>query len=270
VRRALIGAAAAAVVVYSAFPLYWMLVSSVRHPRYLFATPSLVPGPFTLEYFVALWQVTDFPRYFANSLLVAGVTTLATLAIAAGMAYAVARWRSRTSRLVVLSMLYAYMLPPLLLAIPLFVMFTRIGLADTHAGLVVSHLTITLPLGVWLLWGFFKNFPVELEEAALVDGCSVPAMLLRITLPLSLPGLTTAGLFAFLLSWTDYTYALVMVSTDRLKTIPLGLATMMGAYDLRWGEMMAGGAIITLPILVLLVFLGRWFVAGMTVGALKG
>ena len=269
-RRALIGAAAAAVVVYSAFPLYWMLVSSVRHPRHLFATPTLAPGPFTLEYFTALWQVSDFPRYFANSLLVAGVTTLATLVIAAVMAYAVARWRSRTSRLVVLSMLYAYMLPPLLLAIPLFVMFTRIGLADTLAGLVVAHLTITLPLGVWLLWGFFKTFPVELEEAALVDGCSVPGMLLRITLPLSLPGLTTAGIFAFLLSWTDYTYSLMMVSTDRLKTVPLGLATMMGAYDLRWGEMMAGGVIITVPILVLFVFLGRWFIAGMTVGALKG
>jgi multiple sugar transport system permease protein len=162
------------------------------------------------------------------------------------------------------------MLPPLLLAIPLFIIFTWVGIADTLLALVVAHLTITLPLGVWLLWGFFKSFPVELEEAALVDGCSVPRMLWRITLPLSLPGLTTAGIFAFLLSWTDYTYAFIMVSTDAHKTVPLGLASMLGAYDIRWGEMMAGSVIITVPLLVLLAFLGRWFVSGLTAGAVKG
>jgi ABC-type glycerol-3-phosphate transport system permease component len=262
--------AAAAVALYSGFPVYWMLVSAVRDHRHLFAAPTLWPGPFSLESFANLLRVTDFPRYFANSLLVASVTTLVTLVVATFMAYAVARYRSRGSRVVVLTMLYAYMLPPLLLAIPLFILFSRIGLADTTLSLVISHLTITLPLGVWLLWGFFKTLPFELEEAALVDGASVPAMLWRVTLPLSLPGMTTAGLFAFLLSWTDYTYALMMISADARKTIPLGLAAMMGDYDLRWGEMMAGSVLISLPLLVILAFLSRWFVGGLTVGAVKG
>ncbi len=269
-RRVLLYVAAGAVAVYSGFPVYWMFVTSVRDPKHLFGPPALRPGPFTLEYFSALLGVTDFPRYFANSVIVAAATTLVTLVVSALMAYAVARSRSRGSRLVVLAMLYGYMLPPLLLAIPLFVMFTRVGLADTLVGLIISHLTITLPLGVWLLWGFFKNFPVELEEAALVDGCSLVGTLWRITLPLSLPGLATTGIFAFLLSWTDYTYALMMVSSDARKTVPLGLAAMMGSYDLRWGEMMAGSVIITVPLLLILAFLSRWFVGGMTAGALKG
>jgi ABC-type glycerol-3-phosphate transport system permease component len=269
-RRALVYLGAAAVAVYSGFPVYWMLVSAFRHHRHLFATPTLWPGPFTLESFANLLRVTDFPRYFANSVLVASATTAVTLAVSALMAYAVARYRSRWSRLVVHTMLYAYMLPPLLLAIPLFVIFSRLGLADTMLSLVISHLTLTLPLGVWLLWGFFKTFPVELEEAALVDGASVVAMLWRITLPLSLPGMATAGIFAFLLSWTDYTYALMMVSADARKTIPIGLAAMMGDYDLRWGEMMAGSVLVSVPLLVILAGLSRWFVGGLTVGAVKG
>jgi ABC-type glycerol-3-phosphate transport system permease component len=269
-RRALIYLAAVAVAAYSGFPVYWMLISALRHPRHLFAAPTLWPGPFSLESFSHLLLVTDFPRYFANSILVASATTLLTLAVSVLMAYAVARHRSRTSRLVVHAMLYAYMLPPLLLAIPLFVMLSVLGLADSMLSLVISHLTITLPLGVWLLWGFFKNFPVELEEAALVDGCSPVGMLWRVTLPLSLPGMATAGIFAFLLSWTDYTYALIMVSTDARKTVPLALASMLGAYDIRWGEMMAGSVLISVPLLVILAVLSRWFVAGLTVGAVKG
>lgn len=268
--RALLYLGAAAVAVYSGFPVYWMFVSAFRDPKSLFAAPRLMPGPFTLEYFHTLLGVTDFGVSFVNSVLVASVTTLITLVVGVLMAYAVARHRIRGKRLVVLSMLYAYMLPPLMLAIPLFVMLSVLGLADSMLSLIISHLTITLPLGVWLLWGFFKNFPVELEEAALVDGCSTVGMLWRVTLPLSLPGMATAGIFAFLLSWTDYTYALIMVSTDSRKTVPLALASMLGAYDIRWGEMMAGSVIITLPLLAVLIFLGRWFVGGLTVGALKG
>ena len=136
--------------------------------------------------------------------------------------------------MIIAGMLYAYMFPPLLLAIPLYSMFTYIGLNDTLLSLVISHLTITMPLGVWFLWGFFKTIPFELEEAAMVDGCARLDAFLRVVLPLSVPGLVTVAIFAFLLSWTDYTFALVMISSDGNKTVPLRLASMIGAFDLRW------------------------------------
>jgi ABC-type glycerol-3-phosphate transport system permease component len=172
--------------------------------------------------------------------------------------------------MIIAGMLYAYMFPPLLLAIPLYAMFTFIGLNDTLLSLVISHLTITMPLGVWFLWGFFKTMPFELEEAAMVDGCTRLGAFLRVVLPLSVPGLVTVAIFAFLLSWTDYTFALVMIGSDANKTVPLGLASMIGAFDLRWGDVMAGSTLIAMPLFVAFVALSRYFVQGLTAGAVKG
>src|SRR5690606_16963962 len=131
------------------------------------------------------------------------------------------------------AMLYAYMFPPLLLAIPLFAFFAKVGLTDTLIGLVVAHLTMTMPLGVWFLWGFFKAMPFELEEAAMVDGCTRLGAFLRVVLPLSAPGLITVCTFSFLLSWTDYTFAVVLLTSDHNKTLPVGLAGLLGAFDFR-------------------------------------
>jgi multiple sugar transport system permease protein len=148
--------------------------------------------------------------------------------------------------------------------------FVKLGIADTLLALVIAHCTLTLPLGIWLLWGFFKNMPFDLEEAARVDGCSRLGSFIRVILPLSLPGLVTVAVFTFLLSWTDYVYALLIVTSDDHKTLPLGLASMIGAFDMRWGEAMAGASLITAPLFVLFVFLSRYFIQGMSAGAVKG
>ncbi|CEJ13736.1 Inner membrane ABC transporter permease protein YcjP [bacterium YEK0313] len=267
-----IGLAAAAVVisVYSAFPIYWMVVSSLREPTSLLHRISLAPGPFTLEYYSNLLELTDYPAHFVNSVIVAVVTVVATMIFSIMIAYAVTRHRIRGKKLIVGAMLYAYMFPPLLIAIPMFAIFAKLGLSDSLTGLIASHLTLTLPLGVWFLWGFFKNMPFELEEAAMVDGCTRLGAFLRVVLPLSLPGLITVAIFSFLLSWTDYTFALIMIGSDANKTLPVGLASMVGSFDLRWGEIMAGSTLIALPLFGAFALLSQYFIQGLGAGAVKG
>ncbi|UOM35410.1 carbohydrate ABC transporter permease [Acuticoccus sp. I52.16.1] len=268
--RAGVYIAAVVLAVYSAFPIYWMIASSLRPTQEMLMNPTLIPTKITFDYYYSLLAQTDYPRQFLNSLIVALATVALTMVLSVMIAYGVTRQRIRGKQMIIGGMLYAYMFPPLLLAIPLYAMFTRIGLNDTLLSLVISHLTITMPLGVWFLWGFFKTMPFELEEAAMVDGCTRLGAFLRVVLPLSVPGLVTVAIFAFLLSWTDYTFALVMIGSDANKTVPLGLASMVGAFDLRWGDVMAGSTLIALPLFAAFVMLSRYFVQGLTAGAVKG
>jgi ABC-type glycerol-3-phosphate transport system permease component len=265
-----ISAAAIVIAAYSAFPIYWMVVSSLRDPTSLFSRVSLLPGPLTLDSYRNLLELTDYPTHFVNSVIVAVVTVLVTMVFSIMIAYAVTRQRIRGKKVIVGAMLYAYMFPPLLIAIPMFTVFARLGLSDTLTGLIASHLTLTLPLGVWFLWGFFKGMPFELEEAAMVDGCTRLGAFLRVVLPLSLPGLITVAIFSFLLSWTDYTFALIMIGSDANKTLPVGLASMVGSFDLRWGEIMAGSTLIALPLFAAFALLTQYFIQGLGAGAVKG
>lgn len=270
VKRVALYAGVLILTVYSAFPIYWMVVSSLRPTQEMLLNPTLVPRTLTLEYYYSLLAQTDYPRQFLNSLIVALSTVALTMVLSIMIAYGVTRQRIRGKQMIIAGMLYAYMFPPLLMAIPLYAMFAAIGLNDTLMSLVISHLTITMPLGVWFLWGFFKTMPFELEEAAMVDGCTRLGAFLRVVLPLSVPGLVTVAIFSFLLSWTDYTFALVMIGSDANKTVPLGLASMIGAFDLRWGDVMAGSTLIAMPLFVAFTLLSRYFVQGLTAGAVKG
>lgn len=265
-----VGLAALGIAAWSLFPIYWMVVSSFRDPNALFAAPRLAPGPFSLESYATLLELTDYPQQFRNSVIVALAVVAITLVASVMIAYAVTRFRVPGRALIIGTMLYAYMFPPMLLAIPLYSIFTAIGIADSLLALVVAHCTLTLPLGVWLLWGFFRAMPFELEEAAMVDGCTRLGSFLRVVLPLSAPGIVTVAVFAFLLSWTDYAYALVMVSSDMQKTLPVGIASMIGAFDMRWGEIMAGASLIVAPLFMLFTFLSRYFIQGLSAGAMKG
>jgi len=262
--------AALVIAIYSAFPIYWMVVSSLREPTELLTNVSLIPNVLSLESYRNLLELTDYPRHFLNSVIVAVVAVLVTMVFSVMIAYAVTRQRIRGKKVIVGAMLYAYMFPPLLIAIPIFTIFARLGLGDTLTGLIASHLTLTLPLGVWFLWGFFKSMPFELEEAAMVDGCTRLGAFLRVVLPLALPGLITVAIFSFLLSWTDYTFALVMIGSDANKTLPVGLASMVGSFDLRWGEIMAGSTLIALPLFAAFALMSQYFIQGLGAGAVKG
>jgi len=257
---------------WSFFPIYWMIVSSLRPERDLFAAPTLIPNRIDTDFkaYRTLLELTDYPLQFMNSVMVAGAVVVITLLVSVVIAYVVTRYRIPGKTIIVGSMLYAYMFPPMLLAIPMLSIFAGLGLADSLWAVIAAHCTMTIPLGVWLLWGFFKVMPLDLEEAAMVDGCTRAGAFFRVVLPLSLPGIVTVAIFAFLLSWTDYIFAFVLVSSDIHKTLPVGLASILGTFDARWGELMAGATLIALPVLVLFTFLSRYFIQGLAAGAMKG
>ena len=256
--------------IYSFFPIYWMILSSLRPPEKLFLDTSLVFWPPDLSSYKSLLQLTNYPANFLNSVLMAMATIVVATTLSSFIAYGATRLRFRGKTTLVASMLFAYMFPPLMLVIPMSALFRIAGLADSLWGLLIAHLAISLPLAVWLLWGFFKSMPFDLEEAAMVDGCSQFGAFIKVVLPLSAPGLITVGLFSFLLSWADYVFALILSMSDDRKTLPVGLASMLGAQDLRWGEILAGATLIALPLFVIFMFCYRYFVAGLTAGALKG
>ena len=256
--------------VYSFFPIYWMIISSLRAPQRLFLDTSLVFWPPDLSSYRSLLELTNYTANFLNSTLMAMATIIVSTTLSAIIAYGATRLRFRGKTTLVASMLFAYMFPPLMLAIPMSALFRMAGLSDSLWGLLVAHLAISLPLGVWLLWGFFKSMPFDLEEAAMVDGCSQFSAFIKVVLPLSAPGLITVGIFSFLLSWADYVFALILIMSDQNKTLPVALASMLGAQDLRWGEILAGASLIALPLFVIFTFCYRYFVAGLTAGALKG
>ena len=257
---------------WSFFPIYWMIVSSIRPERDLFKTPTFLPETidWQLTSYQNLLELTDYPLPFMNSLVVAMAVEFITLIISVIIAYVVTRYRVPGKTMIVGSMLYAYMFPPLMLAIPLLSIFATLGLSDSLIAVVLAHCTLTIPLGVWMLWGFFKVMPFDLEEAAMVDGCSRAGAFFRVVLPLSLPGIITVSIFSFLLSWTDYVFAFVLVSSDTNKTLPVGLASLIGSFDARWGELMAGATLIAIPLFLMFVFLGRYFIKGLAAGAIKG
>lgn len=256
--------------IYSFFPIYWMILSSLRPPEKLFLDTSLVFWPPDLSSYKSLLQLTNYPANFLNSVLMAMATIVVATTLSSFIAYGATRLRFRGKTTLVASMLFAYMFPPLMLVIPMSALFRIAGLADSLWGLLIAHLAISLPLAVWLLWGFFKSMPFDLEEAAMVDGCSQFGAFIKVVLPLSAPGLITVGIFSFLLSWADYVFALILIMSDDRKTLPVGLASMLGAQDLRWGEILAGATLIALPLFVIFMFCYRYFVAGLTAGALKG
>ena len=270
--RALTLIAAALLGLWSFFPIYWMVVSSLRPERDLFAQPKLIPDRIDWKFtsYHNLLELTDYPLQFANSVVVALTVVVITLFVSVIIAYVVTRYRIPGKTAMIGSMLYAYMFPPLLLAIPLLSIFAKLGLADHLIAVVLAHCTLTIPLGVWMLWGFFKVMPFDLEEAAMVDGCSRAGAFVRVVLPLSAPGIITVAIFSFLLSWTDYVFSFVLVNSDANKTLPVGLASILGSFDARWGELMAGATLITLPLFVLFMFLSKYFIKGLAAGAVKG
>ncbi len=267
-RRAVLLVLLAGATLYSLFPMYWMVISGLRAEHKLF-DPILTPGPYSWQSYLTIFSLTDFPTYYANSIAVAIGTTLLTVVVVTPMAYALVRSRLPGMMLMVRAMLFAYMFPAILLAIPIYIFLVKIGFDDTRLSLILTHCTFTMPLGVWLMWGFFKNFPFEVEESAFIDGCSRLQAIYRVIMPITLPGVLTVVLFSFVLSWSDFVFSLILISSDELKTLPYGLASIDDAYDANWGELMAGSTMICLPLLLLFAFLSKYFIRGLSMGAVK-
>ncbi|WP_066304072.1 carbohydrate ABC transporter permease [Bacillus sp. FJAT-29814] len=262
---------AAFVFLYSFFPIYWITISPLRGVKGFFEnSTSLLPTSFDLTFFVNIWNETNFPLYYKNSFIVAIATTVVTVIFSSLIAYVLTRFHFRGKNLMLNGMLIGYMLPPMLLAIPLLGMFISFGIDDSLFGLSISHIAMTLPFGVWMLNSFFKTIPFELEESAWMDGASRFQALYHVILPLLIPGVISVGVFSFIVSFTDYTFGLMMVSSEVNKTIPIGLAGIKESTSLQRGELLAGAAMIIVPMVVLFSFVTKYFIKGLTAGAVKG
>ncbi|WP_158735596.1 carbohydrate ABC transporter permease [Alteribacillus sp. YIM 98480] len=259
------------VLVYSFFPIYWIIISPLRgNPGFFEQSTVLWPTNFDVTYFINMWNTTNFPVYYKNSFIVAGSTTCITIIASTFIAYILTRFRFKGKNLLLNSMLVGYMLPPMLIAIPLLGIFISLGIEDTLIGLSLAHIAITLPFGVWMLNSFLKTVPFDLEESAWVDGASRVQALLLVIFPLLIPGVISVGVFSFIVSFTDYTFGLMIVSSEGNKTIPVGLAAIKESTSLQQSELMAGAAMIIVPMVILFSFVTKYFIKGLTSGAVKG
>ena len=253
------------------FPFYWMVITTLKPNEELLSregNPFWVIHP-TLAHIKKLLFETAYPDWLWNTMLVSAVSTALSLVCSVLAAYAIERLRFRGARYFGMAIFLAYLVPPSILFIPLATMVYTLGLFDTRLALILTYPTFLIPFCTWLLMGYFKSIPLELEECALIDGASRWQILWRIVLPLAVPGLISAGIFAFTLSWNEFIYALTFVSSSEVKTVPVGVVTELVEGDVyHWGSLMAGALFGALPVAVLYSFFVEYYVSGLT-GAVK-
>jgi len=252
-------------------PFWWIANMSFKsYAQIQFATSIYVPNPFTWENYTGLWADTRFPLWFRNSLITALVVTATTIVIATLGGYAVARLQFPGRESVASLILILYLVPPALLFIPLYRVLAELGTTNHLTSLFLSYPTFTVPFCTWLLIGFFKALPKELEEAALIDGANRMKAFAKVLLPLATPGIVASAIFAFTLSWNEFLYALVFIQDETSITVPVGLNLLIYGDVFHWGELMAASVITTLPVVALYMFIHRWMVEGLVAGSVKG
>ena len=253
------------------FPFYWMAVTSVKPDNELLSrdgNPFWVIKP-TLAHFHKLLFDTAYPEWLWNTVVVSVVSTVASLAASVLAAYAIERLRFSGAKQVGLSIFLAYLVPPSILFIPLAAIVFQLGLFDTRWALILTYPTFLIPFCTWLLMGYFRSIPFELEECALIDGATRWQILTKIVLPLAVPGLISAGIFAFTLSWNEFIYALTFISSSENKTVPVGVVTELVEGDVyHWGPLMAGALLGSLPVAFVYSFFVEYYVSGLT-GSVK-
>ena len=252
-------------------PFWWIASMSFKtYEQIQFAQSIYVPRPFTWENYTGLWLDTRFPLWLRNSVITAVVVTLITTVVGTLGGYAVARLRFPGRQLVATLVLVLYLVPPALLFIPLYRVLAELGATNSLVALFLAYPTFTVPFCTWLLIGFFKALPMELEEAALVDGATRPQALWRVLLPLAAPGIVASAIFAFTLSWNEFLYALIFIQDETTITVPVGLNLLIYGDVFHWGELMAASVITTIPVVALYMFIHRWMVEGLAAGSVKG
>jgi multiple sugar transport system permease protein len=253
------------------FPFYWMGATALKPNAELLSregNPFWVMQP-TLEHFRHLVFETPYPEWMWNTVIVSVVATFTSLAASVFAAYAIERLRFRGAKQVGLAIFLAYLVPPSILFIPLATIVFQLGIFDTRWALILTYPTFLIPFCTWLLMGYFRTIPYELEECALIDGATRWQILVKIILPLAVPGLISAGIFAFTLSWNEFIYALTFISSSEVKTVPVGVVTELVEGDVyHWGALMAGALLGSLPVAIMYSFFVEYYVSGMT-GAVK-
>jgi ABC-type glycerol-3-phosphate transport system permease component len=263
----------ALVVFVVAFPLFWMISTSFKPKTEIYIQPpTLLPLVWTLQNYVDLFQITKFPYYYRNSIIVAGGATLLSISVGSLAAYALSRFRLLGFGLYLRIILFTYMLPSVMLMIPLYMLAVDVGLHDTLLALIIANSTSALPFTIWLLRSYFATIPAELEEAAMIDGCGRLQAFYRVVLPIAIPGIIATSLFAFTAAWNEFLYALVFINTDELRTLPVGINSWIGGADSQmdvWSMLLAGAVLTTAPVLVFYGIVQRHLVVDLSAGGTK-
>ncbi len=258
---------------YLLFPFYWAIVSSLKTSNQLFQTPiSYIPETPQWSTYLSIFTTQPFGRFMFNSLLVAGGTTLLSLLFGVFAAYAIGRFQFRGRLPVYYTMLAVTMFPSISVLGGLFVLIRSLGLYDTIPGLIFTYMLFTLPFTIWILTSFVREIPMELEEAAFIDGATPTQTLFKVLLPMIAPGMVTAGLLAFIQAWNEFLFALTFTVGENSRTVPVAIALFSGAssFELPWNQIMAASVVVTLPLLILVLIFQHRIVAGLTAGAVKG
>lgn len=268
--RALLWLILVAVVVLYGFPFLYMLFTSFKTPlETISVPPKLLPTVWTVDNYISALTRDGVLASFINSVVTAVLSTLISLALAIPAAYAVTRFRTRTGRIFIVLALVARMVPPIVIGVPMISIFRTLGISDTSLALAIAHTTISLPLSIWLMSSFFEAVPAELEEAAKIDGSSRLGALWRVVIPVTAGGVAVTAIFAFLASWNEFLFALLLTAV-RSQTTPIVIANFQTQFGLDWGSMTALAVVYSIPVILLTLLLQRHIVAGLTLGAVKG
>lgn len=252
------------------YPLVLMIISAFKSTREIFADPFGLPTVWRFENFATVWGKARFNMYFVNSIMVTLISTVLVLVLSSLAAFALSRYKFRLNSLLYMFFLAGIMIPIRLGILPLFVLMRNLDLLNTHWSLILTYVSSGMPMSVFLLTGFFKTIPKDLEYSARIDGCSDLQIFYQIMLPLVRPGLATVALVNSIPWWNDFFFPLLYIQTDRLKTIPLGMTLFFGQYMTDWSLLFAGMVIASIPLLMMYLTMSKQFISGLTAGALKG
>jgi ABC-type glycerol-3-phosphate transport system permease component len=269
--RTLIYVGAGLLVLEAAFPFFWMVSTSLKPPAEVFAQPpSFIPAHPTYENFNRLFTGTNFLTYFKNSLIVSGLAVLLTMVASTAGAYSLTRYQYYGREKIAGLILCTYMFAPIMVVIPFFILVKKIGIENTHFALVLAFTSFCLPFTLWLMRAFFKTIPLQLEEAAMVDGAGRIRAVIHVVMPLALPGIIATSIFTFILAWNDYIFTRILITSDELKTLPVGVQDLFHSALIDWGLIMSAGMMITIPALIFFVTVQRYLIRGWGAGAVKG
>ena len=252
------------------FPFFWIITSSFKSPEEIIATSTtIIPRSFTLEHYNKILFNSDFFIYLKNSLIVSFSSMIISIILSVSAAYGLHKLKFYGNKFVEYSLLVTYAFPGVILLVPNYLLFAKVNLLNSYFALIVVNVLFATPFAVWMLKAFFKLIPNEKEEAAYIDGASRYIVISRIIVPLAAPGIASVAIFCFIISWTEYLFASILISGDDLKTLPVGLAGIVGQYQIDWGFLLSGAVLASLPVILLFVFIGKYFVSGLTEGAVK-
>ncbi len=252
------------------FPFFWIITSSFKSPEEIIATsPTIIPRSFTLEHYNKILFNSDFFIYLKNSLIVSFSSMAISIILSVSAAYGLHKLKFYGNKFVEYSLLVTYAFPGVILLVPIYLLFAKVNLLNSYFALIIVNVLFATPFAVWILKAFFKLIPNEIEEAAYIDGASRYIVISRIIVPLAAPGIASVAIFCFIISWTEYLFASILISGDDLKTLPVGLAGIVGQYQIDWGFLLSGAVLASLPVILLFLFIGKYFISGLTEGAVK-